>query len=168
LIHNRKLFLEPFVEQKSYAQVFRGESHQLFLGSLDLCWNALVKLKCWFLPYKSFELNVRNAIGLGDVAFMDEHILQSDGEAFHFSGRTFNELPKGEFLVIRTTNGTLNGQLSMLTLSMNIIRNKWTLQQAEVVLQTIEGINQTDIAKKLDISQGGVSNRLKLSNWKEV
>lgn len=99
---------------------------------------------------------------------MDEHILQSDGEAFHFSGRTFNELLKGEFLVIRTTNGTLNGQLSMLTLPMNIIRNKWTLQQAEVVLQTIEGINQTDIAKKLDISQGRVSNRLKLSNWKEV
>lgn len=168
LIQDAKLFLEQLVAQKSYAQVFRGDSYQLFFSSADSCLDALIKLKCWFLTYKNFELSIRNAIGAGDVAFMNENILQSDGEAFHLSGRTFDGLSNGEFLVIKTNNVLLNAQLNIITLLLNIIIDKWTVQQAEVVLKTIEGFNQTDIAKELGISQGAVNNRLKLSNWKEV
>lgn len=168
LIEDTQLFLEQLVEQKSFAQMFRGDSYQLFFSSIDLCLDALVKLKCWFLKYKSFELRVRNAIGIGEVAFMNDNILKSDGEAFHLSGRAFDELLKEEFLVINTNQEALNKQLNIITLLLNIIINKWTVQQAEVILQTLDGINQTAIAKDLGISQGAVNNRLKLSNWKEV
>lgn len=168
LIGDAKLFLESLVQKQAYAEVFRGDSYQLFFTSKKKCLEALLKIKCWFLTYRDFELQVRNALGVGEVAFISENILQSDGEAFHLSGRTFDELPKGDFLSIKTGKENLNQQLRIITLLVNILLSKWTVQQAQVVFKALEDKNQTEIAKELAISQGAVNNRLKLSNWKEI
>lgn len=169
LIKDLELFLSLIVDKKAYAQVFRGDSYQLFFTNIDKCLNAVFKIKCWLLLYKNFELKNRNAIGLGKVSFLnEENILKSDGEAFHLSGRTFDLLPKGEFLTIISNKSKLNEQIKMILLLVNLLISKWSLQQTEVILYDLEDKTQKEIGEILSISQGAVNNRLKVSNWKEI
>jgi hypothetical protein len=168
LIKDFEIFLTQIVEHKLYAQVFRGDSYQLFFTNVEQCLDAIFKIKCWLMMYKNFELQNRNALGIGSISFINENILKSDGEAFHLSGRTFDVLSKGEFLTIITSKSKLNEQLQVILLMVNLFVDKWTLQQAEVILQDLKGNTQVEIAEKLSISQGAVNNRLKVSNWKEI
>ena len=168
LINETKIFIEGLVDQSSHAQIFRGDSYQLYFADAKKCLLALIKLRCWFLTYGDFELQIRNSLGVGKVAYINDHILESDGEAFHLSGRTFDKLRKGEFLVIKTSDSALDEQLHIMTMLMNLLIRKWTKQQGEVITAVLNELNQTKIANELKISQGAVNSRLKLSNWKEI
>jgi hypothetical protein len=118
---------------------------------------------------ENYPLDARLSIGIGDVAYFGKSVLDADGEAFHLSGRAFDEMKDSQnFLQMSTNDQKLNDQLHIILNLANIIISQWTKNQAEVIFLLLEGKTQQEMADELKIAQSAVNNRIKLSRWKEI
>jgi hypothetical protein len=153
------------------AQIFRGDSFQLLFTDATEALKRCIQLRCWFKKNKiaeEFMLDARMAVGVGTIAYLGETVLNSDGEAFHLSGRAFDALEGDEFFKVIKSQSELNEQLAIICKLADIIISAWTRNQAEVIFLAFEGKTQQQMANELDITQSAINNRLKLSNWKHI
>ena len=154
-----------------HAQIFRGDSFQILFTNAQEALNRSIQLRCWFKQQvisDSLNLDARMAIGVGQIAYFGSTVLDSDGEAFHLSGRAFDSMGEDEFIRIVTNNDEVNEQLSIICRLMDSLINGWTGSQAEVIFWVLENETQQQIADKLRVVQSAVNNRLRLAKWKEI
>ncbi|MBC7743470.1 MAG: hypothetical protein H7096_00035 [Flavobacterium sp.] len=153
------------------AQIFRGDSFQLLFDMAPEALKRCIQIRCWFKMFKISEkvmLDARMSIGVGQIAYRGKSVLDSDGEAFHISGRIFDNLEQDELIKIVTSDEKLNEQLYIICRLMDVIITGWTRNQAEVIFLVLENRTQQQMADKLQIVQSAINNRIKLSKWKEI
>lgn len=184
LVIETEALLRTMVWKTQDAQMFRGDSYQFILEDISQVLKKCVQLICWFklnsdreTPKKRKEpgnlntrLGTKLSIGIGSIAYEGKSVLDSDGEAFHLSGRVFNEMVKGEILRLTTFNEEKTNTYRVILMYINLIIRQWTISQAETIYQllSIEGGTQDKIAKQLNMSQPAVANSLRAARWKEV
>ncbi len=155
----------------AYASFFRGDSFQVLFQDVGTAIRRAIQLRCWFKKQSENSdrmLDARMVIGLGEVAYYGKTILDSDGEAFHLSGRAFDKLDETENLLIETRDEHINSQFKVLFALAEVIMANWTITQAEAIYLLLEGKTQQQIANELHIGQSAVNNRIKLSHWKQI
>jgi len=172
LISETEKLLKSWVETSSDAQVFRGDSYQLIIADINDAIIKSIQLICWFKKHSdtvnNVQLSSRISVGIGTIAYKGQSVLDSDGEAFHQSGRRFDKMAAGEILTIQTGNEEINSQITIILSFINLFLNQWTPNQAEVVYLACEGYTQLKMAEKLNLDQAAVNRRLKAARWKEV
>ena len=154
-----------------YAQIFRGDSFQIVFDDASEALRRSIQIRCWFKKFDFDEkamLDARMSIGVGQISYHGTTVLDSDGEAFHISGRVFDKLEEDELIKIVTPDKVLNEQLNIICRLMDVIMSGWTRSQAEVVFLVLENKTQKQMAEELQVVQSAVNNRLKLSKWKEI
>ncbi|WP_149276075.1 SatD family protein [Pareuzebyella sediminis] len=142
-------------------EIYRGDEFQLKIQK-DKALETAIHLKAILKTIKG--LDVRMGIGIGTETYKGSSISESNGPAYHRSGRTLESL-KEEKITLKITTGhdfidqTLN---LMLKLALNFM-DDWSQVSAEIVSMTLENrdASQTDIAQILDIQQSAVSQRQK-------
>jgi hypothetical protein len=171
LIGDTDEHIRRWVARPEDAAIFRGDSFQLLFDDLELAVIRSVQLICWFRKQANGTgLSTRISLGIGGLAFKGKTVLDSDGEAFHLSGRNFDELEAGELLRITTGNAEQTEQFRVLLLFMNLVMNDWTTHQAEVIYWVLADrqATQENIAGRLNIFQSNIAKRLKIAHWKEM
>jgi hypothetical protein len=171
LVKDSKDFLQTLNPQKGGAEFFRGDSFQLLLNNIRDALYKSIQIRCWFKKgswsNEADLLDARIAIGVGEISYFGESVLDSDGEAFHLSGRAFDKMETSLFKIVVPDEKT-NNQLDILAELLNVIIADWSKPQAEVVFMLIEEKTQQQIALELGVSQSAVNKRIKLSKWKEI
>jgi len=111
--------------------------------------------------------DLRIAVGIGTISKLNNKLMESDGEAFHRSGRLIDSMKKpGLNLAIATSSEEVNEELEASWGIIDTIVNKWTASQAEVVYYSLIGYSQIQIANnQLKASPSAVNQRLKASGW---
>ena len=165
--------IKGWVKRPEDAAIFRGDSFQLIFEDLNLAVIRSIQLICWFKKQASPaypNLSTRISLGVGELAFQGKTVLDSDGEAFHLSGRNFDLLEAGELLRITTGDAEQDEQFNVLLLFMNLVMNNWSPHQAEVIYWVLEDqqATQKEIAKRLNIFQPNIAKRLQIARWKEM
>jgi hypothetical protein len=171
LIGDTDEVIKRWVKRPEDAAIFRGDSFQLIFEDLSLAVIRSIQLICWFKKQaEGTGLSTRLSLGVGELAFKGKTVLDSDGVAFHLSGRNFDELEAGELLRIITGNAEQDEEFSVLLLFMNLVMNNWSPHQAEVIYWVLEDQNATqkEIAKRLNIFQPNIAKRLQIARWKEM
>jgi hypothetical protein len=184
LVIETEQLLKTMVKREKDAQMFRGDSYQFILDDIGQVLMKCIQLVCWFklntdreLPVRqkglinfSTRLGTRLSIGIGEIAYEGKSVLDSDGQAFHFSGRIFDEMNKNEVIRLTTFDDKINDTYEIILMYINLIIRQWTISQAETIyhLLTIEDGTQEKIAKVLNMSQPAVANSLRFARWKEV
>jgi hypothetical protein len=113
--------------------------------------------------------DIRMAVGIGKISKLARRLLESDGEAFHRSGRLIDSMKKsGQNIAIETPWEKRNTELEVFCGLLDSIISRWSPQQAEVVYHSLQGHNQTQIAETLQTSISAVNQRLKTSHWASV
>jgi hypothetical protein len=187
LISETELLMTTMVKATKDAQVFRGDSYQFIMEDITQVLKRSIQLICWFKlnsdenrfvlagkkPLNSssrIQLGTRLSIGIGKIAYEGKNVLDSDGEAFHLSGRNFDLLNKDEIIRLTTSDEKINRFYEILLMFMNSIIRNWTPSQAETIFQFLEDENNTQdkIAKKLNMTQPAVAFSLRAARWKEV
>jgi hypothetical protein len=170
LIQSTSELLDLWAKSKN-ARIFRGDSFQMLFAEAGEALKRSLQLRCW-LKKSNFSdrvmLDARMAIGVGKVAYMGDSVLDSDGEAFHLSGRGFDMLESDEFLRIVTGKPELDKQLYIICRLLDIIISGWTRGQAEVIYMALEDKTQQQMADELKVVQSAINNRLKLAHWKQI
>ncbi|MCJ0743125.1 SatD family protein [Pedobacter montanisoli] len=171
LIRETEVLLKTWIKEKENAEIFRGDSYQVLFNDALEAITKSIQLICWFKKHSDeknkVSLSTRISIGIGEVSYRGKNVLNSDGEAFHLSGRHFDTLKDDQFLAIHTNNIAKNNGIEIILNFINKYIGNWTIAQAEVIFLLLEGKTQQEIAETLSLSQPSVNSRLKSAGWKE-
>ena len=146
-------------------EVYRGDEFQLKCSIDAVFWKAL-SIKLFFFYF--LNLDVRIAIGIGEEQYSSERITESNGTAYVNSGRLLNEIKnEGKTFAIKTPNEGINADFNILFKWSSLDFDSWTVAVSEIVhlLMMDKNLTQDDLAKKLNISQSSVSQRIKRANF---
>ncbi|WP_256005248.1 SatD family protein [Pedobacter deserti] len=171
LITHTENLLKSWIANAADAEIFRGDSYQMIFADLRYALTRSIQLVCWFKTYVADQdktrMDTRISIGVGTISYQGKNVLNSDGEAFHLSGRRFDKMQEGEYLAISTGHEETDTTLEIMLNFINAYMASWTKGQAEVIYLILEGKTQQEISAALSLSQPSVNSRLKLAGWKE-
>lgn len=163
------------IENQTEYQVFRGDSLQGLLQKPSNALKQAIYLKAFIKSFKlqgskrTPEVDIRISIGIGKVEYYGDSILDSDGEAFHNSGRTLDSMKKkGRTIKLTWSQEEKNKEWDVILKLMEEVINKWTILSAEIVWRLIQGMGDKEIKKDLNISQPAVSLRKKHAGWDSI
>lgn len=145
-------------------EFFRGDSFQILLEQPEKTLLVGILFRAGLIsktPQKSKDLwDARISIGVGEVSFLTDNIVVSDGEAFVFSGREMDNMKKSR-LSVRTRWEQINEELSVGTAFADDIISGWTQAQAEVIyLVLLHEITQKEVSERIGKSPQTVSRLL--------
>ena len=166
--------LSTMVNSEHDARMFRGDSYQFIMNDISQILKKCVQLVCWFKLNSDVasrtQLGTRISIGIGEIAYAGKTVLDSDGQAFHLSGRSFDEMDKSQIIGLTTSDEKKNSIYEIILMYINLIIKQWSVSQAETIyyLLSMDEATQAKIAGKLNMSQPAVANSLKAARWKEV
>lgn len=168
-INQLKSALSELSSDSSLYEIYRGDSFQLEHHDYLSSFIASVYIKACIKSIKG--LDVRMAIGIGNKTYQGETVSESNGEAFVFSGETFETLKKDkQNLKLKTTNFELDKELNLYFKLALIAMDNWTVNTAEIVKLSLENSTmiQSELAKLVNISQDAVSKRQKRAYLDEI
>lgn len=156
-------------------KIFRGDSFQGILLEPTVALEVAIRIKTVVnkIPIKNKKISglpdFRIAIGIGSVNLKRTSILESNGQAFQFSGRTLDTM-KGDYprLYIKTANDDLNDEFNVHFSLFDSVTSKWSTASAEVVYSLINGYKEREIATTFKINQSAVNHRKKVANWDSI
>lgn len=113
--------------------------------------------------------NARIAVGFGSVDFHTNRISESDGEAFWYSGRLLDEMKsKKQFIKVMSHSTDFNEEMDVHCLLLEAIMSKWSIPQAEVVLEKLKGRKDFEIAESLSTTRQAMSSRARNAGWNAI
>ncbi|MDY7395035.1 SatD family protein [Aureibaculum sp. 2210JD6-5] len=156
-------------------KIFRGDSFQGVVLDSSIALDLVLTLKTAVnkIPTKGKKISgltdFRIAIGIGNINLKRESILESNGEAFQFSGRTLDTM-KGDYprLLLKTADENLNDEFNVHFALLDSVTSKWSVASAEVAYYLLKGKKETEVAEILGINQSAVNHRKKAANWDAV
>ncbi|MGL5681815.1 MAG: hypothetical protein ACRDDZ_02005 [Marinifilaceae bacterium] len=145
-------------------EMFRGDSFQIIVDEPQHTLEVAILLRAGLnksTPKESKQKwDARMAIGIGTINYTSEKVTLSDGEAFHLSGREFDQLDK-KCLAIRTPWTEANEELAVSTAFADDIISGWTSAQAQVIFISLSmQCSQKEIALEIDKTTQNVSKLL--------
>lgn len=164
-----KLALSKLTTDASFYDIYRGDSFQLECSETKDSFRTAVYIKAFLKSIKG--LDVRMSIGIGTKDYHGDSVSESNGEAFIFSGETFETLKKEkQNLKLKTSNEVINKEINLYFRLALIAMDNWTVNSAEVVKLTLEHpqMIQVELAKLIGISQDAVSKRQKRAYLDEI
>jgi hypothetical protein len=152
-------------------ELFRGDSFQCIIPNLNQTLRICLLNRAYFLRLSKNQngLDVRQSIGIGEVNLLKKTLSRSDGEAFRYSGRSFDEMDKkGNRIVFKSSFPEIDAELNTSFTLLEAIIQGWTSTQAEVFFYKLQGKKEKEIAEQLNISQPAVNRHLKAVSWSAI
>jgi hypothetical protein len=183
LVIETEHLLRGMVANEKDAKMFRGDSYQFIVDDIGGILRKCIKLICWFKMNSDRDiqpergqinfntrLGTRLSIGVGELAYEGKSVLDSDGQAFHLSGRIFDDMDKSDIIRLTTFDEQKNSMYEIILTYINLLVRQWTISQAETIyyLLTLKEGTQEQIGRKLNMTQPGVAKNLRSAHWKEV
>ena len=145
-------------------ELFRGDSFQLLIDEPSAAIKIAILLRAGLIRHTASKENgmwdARISLGIGNVEFLSERIVTSDGEAFHYSGRQLDEMGK-QRLAVKTPWQDVNDELALSTAFIDDIINGWSSKQAGMIYLALrQDTPKKDIAKLIGTSVQNVRNVL--------
>lgn len=158
--------LSLFGNEPGQWEIYRGDSFQLKVEPKKALL-AAVLLKAQIKQFKA--LDIRMAIGIGEVNYEAEKITESNGDAFLRSGECFEQLKK-ELLMIKSPDKNFDKTMNVMFSLAGISMNSWTPLSSKIIQLSLKNPNmtQSEMAKLLDKSQSNISIALKRGGFDEI
>ena len=164
-----KSALSNITNDASFYDIYRGDSFQLECSNKEDSYRTAIYIKAFLKSVKG--LDVRMSIGIGTKDYQGNSVSESNGEAFIYSGETFETLKREkQNLKIKTKDEILNKEINLYFRLALIAMDNWTVNSAEIVKLTLEHpqMIQVELAKIIGISQDAVSKRQKRAYLDEI
>ena len=161
-----KSSLNLFGKEPLDWEIYRGDSFQLLVPAMKALYAAiLIKAALKQFP----KLDVRIAIGIGNVSYRAAKITEASGDAFLRSGACFDALKK-QTLRISSENDALNECLNLMFELAQLTMNSWSVIEAQTIHTALlhPDKSQLELAQILGKSQSSVSEALNRGGFEEI
>jgi hypothetical protein len=109
--------------------------------------------------------DVRIAIGIADIDYLGTRLAESDGKAFHLSGRALDQLKDGRQTLAIISDDQSKEELASMAILLDAIVSKTTALQCEVIHFKLLGYTEALISGMMNINQSAVNQRSITGNW---
>lgn len=150
-------------------EIYRGDSFQLFIKDPYEALTIAIQIKAAIKTIKT--LDVRMAIGLGNIKHNSSKITESNGTAFIYSGERFESLKKEKLnLALKSDWPQFDTDINLFIKLALLIMDNWTESAAEMIKTTFENPDklQSELGTIIGIKQNAVSSRLKRAAFEEI
>jgi hypothetical protein len=164
-----KSALSKLSKDASLYDIYRGDSFQLECTTIEDSFLNAVYIKAAIKSIKG--LDARMSIGIGSKDYSGKSVSESNGQAFIYSGETFETLKKEkQNLKLKTSDAMFNKEFNLYFRLALIAMDHWTVNSAEIVKLSLEhpSMIQVELAKIIGISQDAVSKRQKRAYLDEI
>ena len=161
--------LDQIGSSPRFWEIYRGDSFQAVVSNPADALKTAIKIKAVLKSIS--DIDVRIAIGLGDMTYNAPKITESNGTAFVHSGEKFEMLRKEkQNLAIKSNWPAFDREMNLYLRLALIAMDNWTVNAAEIVNTTLEnpGKLQEELGKIVGIKQNAISNRLKRAYYDEI
>lgn len=162
--------LNPLGKSPEYWEIYGGDTFQLRVDDPQEALLTAIKIKASVKTVRT--LDVRIAIGIGDINYRGERITESNGTAFIYSGEKFNLLKKEkQKLAVKSPWSDFDIMVNLCLKLGLIVMDKWSVNAAKAVRKslTYPEASQSDLGKMLgNIRQNAVSSRLARAHFDEL
>lgn len=151
-------------------EIYRGDSFQVETEPEDSL-RIAVLIKAIIKKVQIKPLDVRLAMGIGEKTFATNHVSESMGDAFVFSGQLLDQLKDRKInLGVKSRWPGFDSDFNMMFRLALVIMDGWTHNSAEVVEVVFKEpeITQAEIGKRLGITQSSVNERIKRASLYEI
>lgn len=131
-------------------EIYRGDSFQIIVEKAYDAMDVAIAIRAAIIANSSTDMrwDARIGIGIGKGEFITDKVTESDGEAFHLSGKAFDSLERNSRMAILTPNEDFNQELMVSSAFADDIISNWTPIQAKTFfLSLTKQLNQKEIAK---------------------
>lgn len=171
-------------QDEDWGRLFKGDSVEIFLKDphkalrTALLLKALVKktfiesnMLAKQRPFKRF--GIRMAIGIGEMRMADKVRDVLDGEAIYYSGRLLEKSDREGLSVKRSMFfackvPSLSEQMDVMLGLLDVLFKDATSRQSEILYYKLLGLNEEEIAEKLNIKQSAVNQHSNAVGWKAI
>jgi hypothetical protein len=175
-----------------YCRVLQGDYIECYVPEIANVLRVTLAIKCFV---KSIDITlkhvnsdsagrmklfknygIRLAIGIGKLNRLDIENGIIDGEAIYFSGRIINEnktynkdkVTIRNTLFIKSNDNNFDMEIQPLLELIDILINKNTEKQCEVLYLKLTGRNEQQIIEKLKKSQSTVNEKSTIAGWNAI
>lgn len=166
----KKLFRDLGTAPDSF-DLYRGDSFQGVVREPGQALKTAIRIRTGLMRTSREQrasYDCRMAIGIGKASFIARNVLESDGEAFRYSGPALDTMGHDERIRIVSPWMEVNREMHVACKLADSILRRWTAVQARIISETLRGRNQADIAALLRITQPAVSKSLKTAGWNAI
>lgn len=164
----KKEFLS-FGEAGKDWEIFRGDSFQFRIDDVSETLEKALIIKAAVKTIHN--LDVRLAIGIGDISYEAKNLSECNGEAFIRAGELLKKLNEEKLSFgIKSPWEELNAEINlMLKLSITFM-DEWTVRHAEIIYHSLKNpdLNQNELGVIMGIKQSTVSNLKSKARLSEV
>ncbi|MEX0770906.1 MAG: SatD family protein [Balneolaceae bacterium] len=152
--------------------IFRGDSFQGLIPHPESALAASLLIRASLRKNQpessAVSWDARTAIGIGTIDYPPKNISEGDGEAYRRSGPLLDKMKTHQRLSIITPWKEMNEEMNVQAALMDAVIAKWSPEQAEIVLELLEGKSRKLIGQQYGISQAAVHYRVKGAAWSAV
>ncbi|MFB9052424.1 transcriptional regulator [Formosa undariae] len=161
-----KAMLNLYGQAPKQWEIYRGDSFQLEIAPEKALKTAIL-IKASIKQFKTID--VRIAIGIGEKTYDANTITESNGSAFINSGECFEQLKKTN-LAMKSEDSEFDTAINIMLELALLTMNTWTPTTASLVklALTKPEVNQIELAKLTQSTQGNVSQGLKRAGYDEI
>ncbi len=146
-------------------EIYRGDSFQGIIYRPEHALKAALFIRASLRSLKDPGPDCRIAIGIGNIEYRaDQRVGLLDGEAFHAAAKGMEGLKSGSaHLAIKISDPSMHNfsqEFATECILADAIIRDWKETEAEAVKFSFLCKTQSEIAKKIGITQGAVSQRL--------
>ncbi len=160
-------FLKSTIKKKKSWNIYRGDSFQIEIDDVAnaleivLCIKALIKT--------NNKIDVRMAIGIGEVDFKGKNVTESNGTAYINSGESFDNI-KHNTLVVKSPFQELDEYFNPILKLLSFISNNWKSVTAETIYWALTNkeLQQKELAEQIKKDKAAVNRALKRAGYDEI
>lgn len=165
-LHCLREVLKQYGSEPKKWEIFRGDSFQIEVEP-KIALHCAIHIKAAIKQQS--EIDVRMAIGIGDKNYSSKKITESNGEAFIFSGKSFDALDKNR-LIVKTARQSFDEEINLYLDLASLTMDQWLPATAHMVKIALEhpDFNQSQISTLIKKSQSHVSQTLKRAGYETI
>lgn len=147
-------------------EIFRGDSFQLRV-SPERAFLAMLHLKAGIRRYPGMDL--RLGMGTGSMTYDAPRVTESNGPAFHHSGKAFASL-KRRVMGFQSDDQEFDDSFNIMLDLCQLVVDRWTPLVSLVIMTALTNpeSNQVAISKILHRSQSSISEALQRGGYEEL
>jgi hypothetical protein len=161
--------LNTFGKSPGCWEIYGGDTFQLRVDDPLNALAAAIRIKAVIKLLK--PLDVRLAIGIGDISYKSKKITECNGPAFIHSGEKYKTLKKEKLkLAVRSDWPDFDATINLCLRLGMITMDKWSVNSAEMVALALSHPqdSQAGLGKMLKIKQNAVSTRFSRAHFDEL